>query len=113
MQGGFIKARYKPTNKIEFHKWIRKDDHYAEEFVFDLIFSTNLSFIPVDVGFGPCGNFYICDWYNPVKGHAQYSLRDPRRDRSSGRIWRVVPKGATLQDPPQIAGLPFRNSSKT
>ena len=104
MQGGFIKARYKPTNKIEFHKWIRKDDHYAEEFVFDLIFSTNLSFIPVDVGFGPRGDLYICDWYNPVKGHAQYSLRDPRRDRSSGRIWRVVPRGAKLQDPPMIAG---------
>lgn len=103
MQGGFIKARYKPTNKIEFHRWVRKDDHYAEEFVFDLIFSTNLSFIPVDVGFGPRGDFYICDWYNPVKGHAQYSLRDPRRDRSSGRIWRVVPKGATLQDPPKVA----------
>ena len=104
MQGGFIKARYKPTNKIEFHKWIRKDDHYAEEFIFDLIFSTNLSFIPVDVGFGPRGDLYICDWYNPVKGHAQYSLRDPRRDRSSGRIWRVVPKSAKLQDPPKIAG---------
>lgn len=104
MRGGFIKARYKPTNKIEFHRWIRKDDHYAEEFDFDLIFSTNLSFIPVDVGFGPRGDFYICDWYNPVKGHAQYSLRDPRRDRTSGRIWRVVPKGATLQDPPKIAG---------
>jgi azurin len=102
MQGGFIKARYKPTNKIEFHRWIRKDDHHAEEFVFDLIFSTNLSFIPVDVGFGPRGDFYICDWYNPVKGHAQYSLRDPRRDRTSGRIWRVVPKGAILQDPPKI-----------
>ncbi|MDP5006345.1 MAG: GDSL-type esterase/lipase family protein [Verrucomicrobiales bacterium] len=104
MQGGFIKARYKPTNKIEFHKWTRKDDHYAEEFVFDLIFSTNLSFIPVDVGFGPRGDLYLCDWYNPVKGHAQYSLRDPRRDRNSGRIWRVVPKGAALQDPPKIAG---------
>lgn len=104
MRGGFIKARYKPTNKIEFHQWIRKDDHYAEEFVFDLIFSTNLSFIPVDVGFGPRGDFYICDWYNPVKGHAQYSLRDPRRDRTSGRIWRVVPKVAKLQDPPKIAG---------
>ncbi len=103
MLGGFIKARYKPTNKIEFHRWIRKDDHFAEEFVFDLIFSTNLSFIPVDVGFGPRGDFYICDWYNPVKGHAQYSLRDPRRDRSSGRIWRVVPKGVTLQESPKIA----------
>lgn len=104
MLGGFIKARYKPTNKIEFHTWTRKDDHYAEEFQFDLIFSTNLSFIPVDVGFGPRGDFYICDWYNPVKGHAQYSLRDPRRDRTSGRIWRVVPKGAKLQEPPKIAG---------
>lgn len=104
MRGGFIKARYKPTNKIEFHRWIRKDDHYAEEFGFDLIFSTNLSFIPVDVGFGPRGDFYVCDWYNPVKGHMQYSLRDPRRDRTSGRIWRVVPKGATLQEPPKIAG---------
>ena len=41
-----------------------------------MIFSTNLSFIPVDVEFGPRGDLYICDWYNPVKGHMQYSLRD-------------------------------------
>ena len=72
----------------------------------DLIFSENLSFIPTDIRFGPRGDLYICDWYNPVKGHAQYSLRDPRRDRTSGRIWRVVPKGATLQEPPPIAGAP-------
>lgn len=104
MQGGFIKARYKPTNRIEIHKWIEKDDHFEEEYVSDLIFSENLSFIPVDLRFGPRGDLYISDWYNPVKGHAQYSLRDPRRDRTSGRIWRVVPKGATLQEPPQIAG---------
>lgn len=104
MQGGFIKARYKPTNKIEFHKWVEKEDHFAEEFQFDLIFSTNLSFIPVDLNFGPEGACYICDWYNPVKGHAQYSLRDPRRDRKAGRIWRVVPKGAKLAERPKIAG---------
>ena len=47
---------------------------------------------------------YVCDWYNPVKGHAQYSLRDERRDRKSGRIWRIFPKGAKPQDPPKIAG---------
>ena len=64
----------------------------------------NLSFIPVDLRYGPRGAMYVCDWYNPVKGHAQYSLRDPRRDRKSGRIWRIVPKGARLQDPPRIAG---------
>lgn len=104
LQGGFVKVRYKPTNKVEFHRWIEKDDHFAEEFVFDIIFSENLSFIPVDLKSGPRGAMYVCDWYNPVKGHAQYSLRDPRRDRKSGRIWRIAPKGAELQDPPLIAG---------
>ena len=104
MQGGFVKARYKPTNRIEIHKWVEHDDHFSEEYVSDLIFSENLSFIPVDIRYGPRGAMYICDWYNPVKGHAQYSLRDPRRDRKSGRIWRVTPKGAKLQDPPQFAG---------
>ncbi|GAA5496298.1 hypothetical protein Rhal01_02481 [Rubritalea halochordaticola] len=102
MQGGFVKNRYKPTNNVEFHTWTEKEDHFAEEKKFDLIFSTNLSFIPVDLKFGPRGAMYICDWYNPVKGHAQYSLRDPRRDRKAGRIWRVVPKGATLADAPKI-----------
>ena len=103
LQGGFIKVRYKPTNRVEIHKWVEKDDHFEEEYVSDLIFSENLSFIPVDLKYGPRGAMYVCDWYNPVKGHAQYSLRDPRRDRKSGRIWRIVPKGAKLQDPPQIA----------
>lgn len=103
MQGGFIKARYKPTNKIEFHTWTEEEDHFSEKFQFDLIFSGNLSFIPVDLNFGPRGELFICDWYNPVKGHAQYSLRDPRRDRKAGRIWRVIPKGAKLPSAPKIA----------
>ena len=104
LQGGFVKVRYKPTNRVEFHRWIEHGDHFREEFQFNIIFSTNLSFIPVDLRYGPRGAMYVCDWYNPVKGHAQYSLRDPRRDRKSGRIWRIVPKGAKLQDPPKIAG---------
>ena len=107
LQGGFIKARYKPTNNIEMHQWIEVDDHFEEKKLGDLIFSTNLSFIPTDVKVGPRGDFYICDWYNPIKGHAQYSLRDPRRLRTSGRIWRIVPKGAKLAEPPVIAGAPI------
>lgn len=106
LQGGLLKARYKPTNNIEMHQWIEKDDHFEEKKLGDLIFSTNLSFIPTDVKTGPRGDMYICDWYNPIKGHAQYSLRDPRRLRTSGRIWRIVPKGAQLADPPVISGAP-------
>lgn len=104
MQGGFVKVRYKPTNRVEFHNWKRTEFGFDEEYVGDIIFSSNLSFIPVDLRFGPRGAMYVCDWYNPIKGHAQYSLRDPRRDRHSGRIWRIVPKGATLPDPPKIHG---------
>ncbi|MEM8953150.1 MAG: PVC-type heme-binding CxxCH protein [Verrucomicrobiota bacterium] len=107
MQGGKVKVRYKPTNRVEFHKWVEHDDHFSEEYQGDIIFSKNLSFIPVDVRFGPRGGMYVCDWYNPIKGHAQYSLRDDRRDRKSGRIWRIVPKGAKLQEPPKIAGEPI------
>ena len=104
LQGGYIKARYKPTNRIEIHQWIENEFGYDEKYVGDLIFSTNLSFIPVDIRFGPRGALYVCDWYNPVKGHAQYSLRDDRRDRHSGRIWRITTKGKKLQEAPKIDG---------
>ena len=104
LQGGFIKVRYKPTNRVEIHKWVETEFGFNEEYVSDLIFSTNLSFIPVDLRYGPRGAMYVCDWYNPVKGHAQYSLRDERRDRHSGRIWRITAKGKPLEEPPKIAG---------
>jgi putative heme-binding domain-containing protein len=107
LQGGFVKVRYKPTNRVEIHNWIEGEFGCDEEYVGDLIFSTNLSFIPVDIRFGPRGALYVCDWYNPVKGHMQYSLRDERRDRHSGRIWRITTKGRELQDPPPIAGAPI------
>jgi len=104
MQGGFIKVRYKPTNRVEIHKWGEQKFGYDEQYVSDLIFSRNLSFIPVDIRFGPRGALYVCDWYNPIKGHMQYSLRDERRDRHSGRIWRITAKGKPLQKAPRIAG---------
>jgi lysophospholipase L1-like esterase/uncharacterized cupredoxin-like copper-binding protein len=104
MRGGFAKARYKPTNRIEYHEWNETPYGYEEKYVSDILFSSDLSFIPVDLRFGPRGSLYICDWYNPIKSHNQYSLRDPRRDRKSGRIWRITPKGGTPADPPKIAG---------
>jgi putative heme-binding domain-containing protein len=104
LQGLMIKVRYKPTNRVEILEWNENEFGYEEKYVSDLIFSSNLSFIPVDLRYGPRGAMYVCDWYNPIKGHAQYSLRDERRDRHSGRIWRITPKGGKLQDPPKIAG---------
>ncbi len=105
LQGHFIKVRYKPTNRVEIHKWEETEFGYKEKYVSDLIFSKNLSFIPVDLRYGPRGAMYVCDWYNPIKGHAQYSLRDDRRDRHSGRIWRITAKNKSPQESPKFDQL--------
>jgi len=108
-QGMMVKVRYKSTNRVELLKWKENEYGYEEEYISDIIFSSNLSFIPVDLRYGPEGGMYVCDWYNPVKGHAQYSLRDERRDRKSGRIWRILPKGAKPVQAPQITGASLIN----
>jgi len=105
----FIKVRYKPTNRVEIHKWVEHQNHYREQYQSDLIYSSNLSFIPVDLRYGPRGAMYVCDWYNPIKGHSQYSLRDSRRDRQSGRIWRITAADRPLMDPPAIDGESIDN----
>jgi putative heme-binding domain-containing protein len=68
-----------------------------------LIKSTSRSFRPVDVKFGPDGALYVCDWYNPIIGHYQASFRDPNRDKTHGRIWRVTAKGRPLTKSPKLA----------
>jgi lysophospholipase L1-like esterase/plastocyanin len=100
----FMRVRYKPTNEVELHEWVEHDTHFEEKKVGIVFQSTNLSFIPVDIQQGPDGAMYIADWYNPVKGHAQYSLRDTRRDKKSGRIWRITAKDQKLETAPKIAG---------
>lgn len=107
LQGCFVRVRYKPTNVVELHQWVQQDTHYEEKLIGHLWQSTNLSFIPVDVRLGPRGDLYVCDWFNPVKGHMQYSLRDTRRDKTAGRIWRVTAKGRPLDEAPKIAGEPI------
>lgn len=71
-----------------------------------LLSSRDPNFRPVDLEFGPDGALYICDWFNPLVGHMQHSIRDPSRDRSRGRIWRVHSTRAPLVTPARIAGRP-------
>src|SRR5262249_44869416 len=55
-----------------------------------LLRSTDPNFRPVALQFGPDGALYIVDWFNPLIGHMQHSLRDPNRDHTHGRIWRIT-----------------------
>ena len=54
--------------------------------------------------FGPDGALYVVDWFNPLIGHMQHSLRDPNRDHTHGRIWRITYPRRPLVDRPKIAG---------
>ncbi|MCH2182415.1 MAG: GDSL-type esterase/lipase family protein [Mariniblastus sp.] len=65
------------------------------------------NFRPVDIEFAPDGSLYIVDWHNALIGHLQHNLRDPSRDHSHGRIWRVTYKDRPLLTPPTIEGAPI------
>lgn len=56
----------------------------------DLLYSTDPTCRPVDTEVGPDGAIYMLDWANPIVGHMQFSVRDPRRDHTHGRIWRIT-----------------------
>jgi putative heme-binding domain-containing protein len=65
----------------------------------DLLDSTDANFRPADPQIGPDGALYFADWHNALIGHVQYSQRDPARDRSHGRVYRLVYKGKPLLTP--------------
>ena len=100
---------YLLNNVIGFQGVLRyrmKDDGsgFHGDPVQPLLTSTDSNFRPVDLEFGPDGALYLVDWYNPLVGHMQHSLRDPNRDVEHGRIWRVHYKKRPLVEKAKIAG---------
>jgi glucose/arabinose dehydrogenase len=69
-----------------------------------LLRSSDPNFRPVALQFGPDGALYVVDWFNPLIGHMQHSLRDPNRDHTHGRIWRITYPRRPLVERPKIAG---------
>lgn len=72
----------------------------------ELIKTRHVAFRPIDVKVGPDGAIYIADWYNPIIQHGEVDFRDPRRDHTRGRIWRVSAKGRPLVPRPKLVGAP-------
>ncbi|MFO0868194.1 MAG: PVC-type heme-binding CxxCH protein [Pirellulales bacterium] len=71
-----------------------------------ILFSSDPNFRPADVEVAPDGSIYFTDWHNPIIGHMQHNLRDPSRDRTHGRVFRVRYEGRDLLKPAPIAGQP-------
>lgn len=60
---------------------------------------------PVCSEIGRDGALYIADWVNPLIGHMQFNLRDPRRDHTHGRIYRVTHKERPLVEKVDLTKL--------
>ena len=50
-------------------------------------------FRPVEIKLSPDGALYIADFYDCIIGYYEVPLSHPRRDKTRGRIWRVVYRG--------------------
>ena len=72
-----------------------------------LLSSSDPNFRPSDLKIGPDGALYFLDWHNPIIGHMQHNLRDPSRDTTHGRIYRVTYDGRPLLKDPPISGQPI------
>ncbi len=72
-----------------------------------LLSSTDPTFRPTGVSVGPDGGLYITDWSNPLIGHLQHHLRDPNRDHTHGRIYRLIYADRPLLKPAKIDGQPI------
>jgi putative heme-binding domain-containing protein len=100
-QGSLITNDFR-ANRVCRFKVAPAGSSYTARLMPDLIRATHPAFRPVDVKMGPDGAIYIADWYNPIIQHGEVDFRDPRRDVTHGRIWRVRAKGRPLVPRPRL-----------
>ncbi len=70
----------------------------------DLIVGEDRNFRPVDMEFAPDGSLYVIDWHNILIGHMQHSARDPLRDHTHGRVYRLTYPSRPLVTPAKVYG---------
>lgn len=103
-QGNFLVTNCIGERAVLNHEIREEGSGFVGQEVTPLVSSRDGNFRPVDVQVAPDGSVYIVDWHNALIGHLQHNLREPYRDSSHGRIWRVTYPSRPLIDPPAIAG---------
>ncbi len=106
-QGNFLLNNCIGFQGVLQHKMSEDGSGFVGVEIEPLLQSSDPNFRPVDLKFGPDGALYVVDWFNPLVGHMQHSLRDPNRDHTHGRVWRITYKHRPLLTPPKIAGEPI------
>ena len=103
-QGDFLIAGYYARNIARLRPSVNGAGHKLQTLA-PILTSSHNAFRPVDLNTGPDGALYVADWFNPIIGHYQASLRHPDRDKKHGRIWRITAKGQPLLNPPTLAKM--------
>lgn len=70
----------------------------------NLVKSDDPNFRPSGVSVAPDGSLYFADWAKPLIGHMQHHIRDPNRDKTHGRIYRITYEDRPLLKPVKIYG---------
>jgi len=103
-QGNLITCDFRAHRVVRFSLSDVGSSYQTKEMP-DLLRSTNVTFRPIDLRFGPDGALYVADWSNPIIQHGEVDFRDPRRDHEHGRVWRVAAKSGTLAKRQDLTGL--------
>jgi putative heme-binding domain-containing protein len=106
-QGNLLVANVIGFQGILQYKITDQGASFAGTEVEPIVSSTDRNFRPSDIKIGPDGAIYFLDWQNPIIGHLQHHIRDPNRDRTHGRIYRVTYEGRPLLPPAKIGGEPI------
>ncbi len=78
----------------------------------DFLWSEDNWFRPVDIELGPDGALYVADFYNRIIGHYEVPLTHPGRDRTSGRIWRIIYRGEGAAKVPEFRPLDLTKATR-
>ena len=106
-QGNFLVTNCIGDRMVLNHEVREEGSGFVGKEVEPIVSCNDGNFRPVDLQFAPDGSLYIVDWHNALIGHLQHNLREPNRDHSHGRIWRVTHKTRPLLEPAKIAGQPI------
>jgi putative heme-binding domain-containing protein len=94
------------TNRVQRYRLHEETGGFSTTPLPPLVVSRSRTFRPVDVKMGPDGAVYVADLHQEIIQHNQIDFRDPRRDHTHGRIWRIVRKDRPLLPRPRLAGAP-------
>ncbi len=106
-QGNLLNANVIGFQGILQYRYTEKDSGFTAVEIEPIVQSTDPNFRPTDIEIGADGAIYFLDWQNPIIGHMQHNLRDPSRDRTHGRVYRVTYPSRPLLKPAAIAGEPI------